>query len=325
MLVNNKGGTDLRRTTLRFKPGKTYRLRLLNVSATGMVRFGIEQHAMHVIEVDGVDTEPKEVHSMQLSAGQRVSVLVTAKNSTKANYAYYADIFTDIQSGVDRAVLPFSSIVEYAPNAPLRNATSDDDSTVDWDFFDDIDLVPIDRQPVPGMHKWVPLEVHTTIFDDRREHLAFNNRTYEMPLVPTLTTALTTGFQAFYPDVYGFKTNPIILDPMTNIEVAMFNKDVNSHPFHLHGHNFFVVHRGSIDNDPAKYREAGPFPVRRDTITVPPKEYAVVRFVADNPGAWLLHCHMVGHEQQGLMATFVEAPYYIQNGTRLPQSLKDNC
>ncbi|KAJ2579845.1 ferroxidase fet3, partial [Coemansia sp. RSA 1797] len=140
MLVNSRGGSDLRHTTLHFEPGKTYRLRLLNVAATGMVRFGIEQHSMRVIEVDGVDTEPKEVNSMQLSVGQRVSVLVTAKNSTKANYAYHADIFTDIQAGVDRAVLPFTSIIEYAQGAPLRNATSDEDSTVDWNFFEDIDL-----------------------------------------------------------------------------------------------------------------------------------------------------------------------------------------
>ncbi|KAJ2826280.1 ferroxidase fet3 [Coemansia erecta] len=325
MLVNSRGGPDLRHTTLRFKPGKTYRLRLINVSSIGMMRFGIEQHIMRVIEVDGVDTEPKEMSNIQLSFGQRVSVLVTAKNSTEANYAYYADIFTDTQSGVDRAVLPFSSIVEYAPNAPLRNATSDDDSTVGWDLFDDINLVPIDRQPAPGVHRWIPLEAHTTTFDDHHNRLAFNNRTYEIPLVPTLTTALTTGYQAFYPDVYGFKTNSIIIDLMADIEVVVFNKDKSTHQVHLHGHSFFIIHRGSIDNNPANSRLAGEFPMRRDTITVPPNEFAIVRFTADNPGTWLFHSHMVSNERQGLVTTFIEAPYYIQNGTRLPQAIKDNC
>ncbi|KAJ2775082.1 ferroxidase fet3 [Coemansia nantahalensis] len=324
MLVNSVGGPDLNRTTLRFTPGKTYRLRLINVSGTGMVRFGIEQHTMQVIEVDGIDTEIKEVHSVQLAVGQRTSVLVTAKNSSDSNYVYHADIFTDIQSGVARAVLPFQSIVEYSPQAPLLNDTATN-STVDWDFFQDIDLVPIDKIPAPGVNKWVPLEVHTSIFDDYREHLAFNNRTYQTPVVPSLTTALTTGYQAYYEEVYGFKSYPVIVDAMENVEIAIFNKDVNSHPFHMHGNNFFVQVRGSLDKDPAKRKTSGSFPVRRDTITVPPQEYAIIRFVGDNPGIWLFHCHMEFHMEQGLALTFVVAPYRIIANTTLPDQYKRNC
>ncbi|KAJ2161796.1 ferroxidase fet3 [Coemansia sp. RSA 552] len=324
MLVNSQGGADLRKTTLRFTPGKTYRLRLINVSGTGMIRFGIEDHTMKVIEVDGVDTEPKQVNSVQLSVGQRTSVLVTAKPTDAHNYIYHSDIFTDIQSGVARATLPFSSIVEYNPQAPLLNDTTK--STVDWEFFQDIDLVPIEKIPIPGVHKWVPLEVHTSIFDDRREHLAFNNRTYEVPLVPTLTTALTSGYQAFYPDVYGFKSYPVILDPMTDIEVAIFNRDVNSHPFHLHGHNFFISRRGPIDGAPEDILTGNAsHPIRRDTITVPPESYAIVRFRADNPGVWLFHCHMQFHNEQGLALTFIESPYWISKNIKPPEQYEHNC
>ncbi|KAJ2847022.1 ferroxidase fet3 [Coemansia brasiliensis] len=267
MLVNSHGGSDLRRTMLEFQPGKTYRLHLLNISATGMVRFGIEQHEMYVIEVDGTAAEPKLVNNVQFSVGQRVSVLVTAKNITEANYAYYADIFTDIQAGVERAVLPFTSVVEYSKNAPLVNAT-DKTSTAGWDFFGDIDLVPIDKQPPPGVNKWVPLEARTAIFDDRREHLSFNNRTYEKPTVPTLTSVLTTGYQL---------------------------------------HN------------------SGLYPVCRDTITILPHKLALLQFKADNPGVWLLHCHMAFHVEQDMVATFIEDPYYIRNGTNLPKEYSDNC
>ncbi|KAJ2777841.1 ferroxidase fet3 [Coemansia javaensis] len=325
MLVNSAGGPDLNRTTLRFQPGKRYRLRLLNVSGTGMVRFGIEDHDLQVIEVDGVDTEPKTVNSVQLSVGQRTSVLVTAKPTADRNYVYHADIFTDIQSGVARATLPFSSIVEYSPQAPLLNDTATN-STVGWDFFQDIDLVPIDKVPGPGVHKWVPLEVHTSIFDDRREHLAFNNRTYELPVVPSLTTALTTGYQAYYPDVYGFKSYPIILDKLEDVEIAVFNKDVNSHPFHMHGHNFFIMVRGTNDDNPANRLTANDqYPMRRDTITIPPNQHAIVRFRADNPGVWLFHCHMEFHNEQGLALTFIEAPFRLVNNTTLPAQYKRNC
>ncbi|KAJ1900933.1 ferroxidase fet3 [Kickxella alabastrina] len=323
MLINSVGGQNTNQTKLEIRPGKKYRLRLINVSGTAMVRFGIEDHKLQVIEVDGVDTEIKEVNSMQLSVGQRASVLVTAKNTTQFNYIYHADIFTDIQLGVARSEIPYMGIVEYSPDAELKNDTAR--SSVDWDFFEDIDLVPIEKTPPPGVHKWVPLEVHTSIFDDRREHLAFNNRTYKPPIVPSLVTALTTGFQAYYPDVYGFKSNPVILDPLTDVEVAIFNLDVNSHPFHLHGHNFFIMVRGTIDRNQKNRIAAAKFPIRRDTITVPPTAYAIVRFRADNPGVWLFHCHMQFHVEQGLAMTFVEAPFRIAANITLPQQLKQNC
>lgn len=324
MLVNSKGGPDMgRQTTLKMTPGKTYRLRLINVSGTAMVRFGIEQHQMQVIEVDGVDTEIKTVNSVQLSVGQRTSVLVKAKRNPTHNYIYRADIFTDIQSGVRRATLPFQGLLEYSSNFALFNSSA---STVDWKFFQDIDLVPLDKVPAPGVNKWVPLEARTAIYDDRREHLAFNNRTFAPPLVPTLLTALTTGYQAYYPDVYGFKTYPIVLDPLEDVEVAVFNRDPNSHPFHLHGHNFFIITRGTNDQNATNHLDSGKYPMRRDTITVPPNAYVIIRFRADNPGVWLFHCHMEFHKAQGLVLTFVEAPYRINSTlSNIPRDLTENC
>ncbi|KAJ2039597.1 ferroxidase fet3, partial [Coemansia sp. RSA 2337] len=221
-LVNSRGGSNVNVTKLSFTPGKKYRLRLLNVSGTGMIRFGIENHMLDVIELDGVDSEIKTVPSIQLSAGQRASVLVTAKDNVDYNYAYHADIYTDMQAGVERAELPYTGVVEYAPNAPLIAPTvvghNKINTTMTWDFFDDIDMVPIDKRPSPGVNKWLPLEVRTAIYDDRKEHMAFNNRTYSPPLVPSLITAHTTGYQGWFPDVYGYKTYPVILDHLEDVE-----------------------------------------------------------------------------------------------------------
>ncbi|RYP73505.1 hypothetical protein DL769_004219 [Monosporascus sp. CRB-8-3] len=36
-------------------------------------------------------------------------------------------------------------------------------------------------------------------------------------------------------------------------------------------------------------------PMRRDTVTVPAFSHVVIRFVADNPGLWALHCHVAWH------------------------------
>ena len=49
-------------------------------------------------------------------------------------------------------------------------------------------------------------------------------------------------------------------------------------------------------------------PVVKDTLVVPPGGYAVVRFVADNPGLWHLHCHMAHHLQSGMGMLLNEAP-----------------
>ena len=64
------------------------------------------------------------------------------------------------------------------------------------------------------------------------------------------------------------------------------------HPMHLHGYSFRVVSRNDVPN-----------PIRewRDTVLVPPRESVDIAFVADNPGDWMLHCHVTDHQTAGLM------------------------
>ena len=66
---------------------------------------------------------------------------------------------------------------------------------------------------------------------------------------------------------------------------------------HMHGHKFQVV-RVALDvasSDPAlnpPHSEGAANPSRRDTITIPAGGAYNIRFRADNPGAWLFHCHI---------------------------------
>ena len=39
-----------------------------------------------------------------------------------------------------------------------------------------------------------------------------------------------------------------------------------------------------------------------DTVLLGPQERAIVAFVADNPGNWLFHCHILGHARAGMLA-----------------------
>jgi FtsP/CotA-like multicopper oxidase with cupredoxin domain len=61
------------------------------------------------------------------------------------------------------------------------------------------------------------------------------------------------------------------------------------HPVHLHGHVFRVL------TQPGR-----PW---RDTVLLQPGEKAQLALVADNPGHWMLHCHILEHQAAGMMAT----------------------
>jgi len=65
------------------------------------------------------------------------------------------------------------------------------------------------------------------------------------------------------------------------------------HPIHLHGHVFRVLTR---EGRSTRHREW------LDTVLLPPRTRAEIAFVADNPGNWMLHCHVLEHQHAGMMA-----------------------
>ena len=60
----------------------------------------------------------------------------------------------------------------------------------------------------------------------------------------------------------------------------------------LTGHSFRVVARSG---GPTRYREWC------DTVLIAPRESADVAFVTDNPGGWMIHCHILDHQESGMM------------------------
>ena len=45
-------------------------------------------------------------------------------------------------------------------------------------------------------------------------------------------------------------------------------------------------------------------PPLKDTVTIPSGGYTILRFYANRPGAWLLHCHIQFHSEAGMMLVF---------------------
>ncbi|XP_026758133.1 uncharacterized protein LOC113517610 [Galleria mellonella] len=86
-----------------------------------------------------------------------------------------------------------------------------------------------------------------------------------------------------------------------------------SHPFHLHGYAYNVIGIGrspdtnvkkinlkhALDLDRRglleRHLKQGDLPPAKDTIAVPNNGYVILRFRANNPGFWLLHCHFLFH------------------------------
>lgn len=112
------------------------------------------------------------------------------------------------------------------------------------------------------------------------------------------------------------------------------------HPFHLHGHHFYVVKQAwplYDNNSLAKQVESDitcnhyfcndgnwsnpswangnikginlKTPILKDTVWVPFGGYVIIRFKADNPGLWFSHCHLVTHHLDGMGLIFKEGSY----------------
>jgi FtsP/CotA-like multicopper oxidase with cupredoxin domain len=89
-----------------------------------------------------------------------------------------------------------------------------------------------------------------------------------------------------------------VLDPMLTLArdrshvIAMTNATAWHHPIHLHGHSFRVISRNGA---PTPHREW------QDTVLMAPRERVEIAFVADNPGDWMFHCHILEHQAAGMM------------------------
>jgi FtsP/CotA-like multicopper oxidase with cupredoxin domain len=78
-----------------------------------------------------------------------------------------------------------------------------------------------------------------------------------------------------------------------SIIFAMENDTAWHHPMHLHGHVFQVITRNGLKLARPEWR---------DTVLMSPKESVDIAFVADNPGDWMFHCHVLEHQAGGMMA-----------------------
>ncbi|XP_062004962.1 laccase-17-like [Rosa rugosa] len=116
-------------------------------------------------------------------------------------------------------------------------------------------------------------------------------------------------------------TRAVVLPFNTTVELMLQDTSIigaESHPLHLHGYNFFVVGQGfgnfDQNKDPAKFNLVDP--VERNTVGVPAGGWVAIRFLADNPGVWFMHCHLEIHTSWGLKMAWI-----VQDGPQPNQKL----
>lgn len=74
--------------------------------------------------------------------------------------------------------------------------------------------------------------------------------------------------------------------------ITLKNATAWHHPMHLHGHSFRVLSRNGASTEHREWQ---------DTVLMAPGETAEIAFVADNPGDWMFHCHVLEHQASGMM------------------------
>ncbi|XP_050371364.1 laccase-17-like [Argentina anserina] len=124
----------------------------------------------------------------------------------------------------------------------------------------------------------------------------------------------------------GNGTKLMVLPFNTSVELVLQDTSIlgaESHPLHLHGFNFFVVGQGfgnfDQNKDPKKFNLVDP--VERNTVGVPSGGWTAIRFLADNPGVWFMHCHLEIHTSWGLKMAWVVLDGKLPNQKLLPPPL----
>jgi iron transport multicopper oxidase len=143
LLINEGENPDI-----TFKPGKTYRVRILSYSAftASMIHFG--SHKMRVIQIDASYVEEQEVEQLRVAPAERYDVLLTAKpEDAGQNFPYLVSM--DYNRDFAESAVWLTNKTGYLVTDPTKyNAGNDVVSA--WQPFDDSTLVPYSRQPAFG-------------------------------------------------------------------------------------------------------------------------------------------------------------------------------
>jgi FtsP/CotA-like multicopper oxidase with cupredoxin domain len=261
------------RPTLDLPAGGDVRLRLVNLDPTRVAEVGIEGAEAALVAVDGHEVGPLPFRSWRLGPAMRIDLVARAPGTGAVVRLvdYFAPQPVELASlrgaGPDRPPRPFEPrglIPNPLPEPDLRGAERR--------------RVLFSAAP-DGAPADLALPDGTTL--SYADGLCLADRTF---WAIDRASWPRDGHQRLPPPLATLERGRTYL-------LELVNGTPHQHPIHLHGMSFKVV-------GPPRRGQ----PVHwADTVLLGPKDRAEVALVADNPGDWMLHCHVIEHQETGMM------------------------
>lgn len=198
---------------------------------------------------------------------------------------------------------------------------------------------PARAAPAYAHHSWY-MRVNLEIGNWRLERGFLNKSTLrpqlQSPSLHRLVEGLQAGNESFaiegVNDVAFDKKHELTVSSrgIEVVDIILQNFDEGNHPFHLHGTQMFILAAGhgyfpgyealGLNAEGRGLLNASDDsivanPLRRDVTAVESFGWTLIRFVADNPGVWLFHCHMIWHGEAGMGMQFAARTDVMRNWT----------
>lgn len=317
---------------LNLERDKAHRLRFINVGAFAEFDVELDGHAIVLVEVDGVDVAPYRINRFRINVAQRYSVVIPARSSggerqgktekgTKAGASFWlrarmvVHCFAEIPPALEAEV---KAIVQYiSPPSPPSPPPPQIPTTTGWNESPELECKEMNlTEVVPAEPVDAPATADSLIYIRSNFEIGsyqlsrgfFNKTSWRPAETPTLLSAVAgvssgnTSFTAnetgsVLDHAYDPRRQLVVSIPRGRaVDLLVDNFDDGNHPFHLHGHKFWVLGQGNgyFDVDTHYKTVQTRNPLRRDTVTVEAFGWVLIRFVADNPGMWAMHCSCPG-------------------------------
>jgi bilirubin oxidase len=252
------------------RPGATQRWRILNATSARYLRLSLDGHALTLVGTDGglLAAPVGPLSEILVAPAQRIEVVVTASNAPGARFTLRAL----------RHVTDTMGIGTYANEDLLTLATTTE--TPAAAIAIPATLRPIASPAAPVARKRVVLgESGGMGMMGAMFGFLINGRTFEMNRVDLVSTA----------------------GEVESWDIV--NDTSMDHPIHIHGTQFQLVSREASGRvTPA------PYAAWIDTVDVPSRTTATIRIRQGMPGKRMVHCHILEHEDAGMMAILEVRP-----------------
>jgi len=267
------------------RAGERVRLRLANMSVARTMALRFEGHRPVVVAYDGQPCDPHEPADgrILLGAAMRADIVIDMQGDPGRRYSVTDDFYGD------RMTYTLVEL-EYDAGAPVRKHPSDAPVRLPRNPLPEPDLATAERHEMAlqggGMSGMGMGSGGMMGGGTMRGGMMGGMGMGRGGALWAINGASMTG------------DSPDGMPPMLTLtrgrttRLVFRNETAWWHPMHLHGHSFKVLARNSA---PVPHQVWG------DTVLVAPREVVEVAFVADNPGDWMLHCHVMDHQTAGLM------------------------